>query len=223
MPFAIPITDIPASDEGVALLDVANGCDGGSLTIFGNSIVELSLTSGPWADPANSPGPWHPVGPGLYPITGGTPGAGAARGQLLYGIRARQLAGSNPSVTPRAYGVAFQPGEARLTPSASIAGSLSASGTVTTGGSAITGWVRSDGVILGGTGFTVNHTGTGRYTVTYDTPFASTPLLLLTSDGNFASIFSVSESNALANIGINAVVGGAALDGNFWFEAKELT
>ncbi|MDE2469326.1 MAG: hypothetical protein KGL35_11430 [Bradyrhizobium sp.] len=50
----------------------------------------------------------------------------------------------------------------------------------------ITGQVSSTGTILAGTGFTVNHTGTGQYTITFATPFAAPPIGFATAVSNQA-------------------------------------
>jgi hypothetical protein len=45
----------------------------------------------------------------------------------------------------------------------------------------VTGIIAADGSTVAGTGFTVTHPGPGRYTVTYTTPFATQPTVLLTA------------------------------------------
>lgn len=44
----------------------------------------------------------------------------------------------------------------------------------------LTGLVNADGTIAGGTGFTVNHSSTGTYAVTFTTAFAAAPTVLVT-------------------------------------------
>ena len=67
----------------------------------------------------------------------------------------------------------FYPSEPAIT--------LNGSGVLTVANNQITGIVLHDGTIGGGTGFTVVHTGTGLYTITYTTPFSSTPVVSLTA------------------------------------------
>jgi hypothetical protein len=44
----------------------------------------------------------------------------------------------------------------------------------------ITGNVGPDGQVVDGTGFTVTHLSTGRYLITFTTPFPATPTVLVT-------------------------------------------
>lgn len=47
----------------------------------------------------------------------------------------------------------------------------------------LTGDVNSNGTIAGGTGFTVNHSGTGIYIVSFTNPFSSSPVPVVTPKG----------------------------------------
>lgn len=85
----------------------------------------------------------------------------------------------------------------------------------------ITGRVTGAGVIVAGTGFTVNRTGAGSYTITFTTAFAAVPIVLpelvAVSAGR-----NVQPSGATAN-GVTIITfdvpGGPAVDADFQFLA----
>jgi hypothetical protein len=54
----------------------------------------------------------------------------------------------------------------------------------------VRGAIYGDGSIAAGTGFTVNHLGTGDYVITYDAPFPADPIVMITpaAGGVLASV-----------------------------------
>lgn len=68
--------------------------------------------------------------------------------------------------------------------------------TVTLATTSITARVSGAGAILGGTGFTVTHVGTGHYRITYSTAFAAVPACLAICRNNAALIATLDASVA---------------------------
>ena len=82
--------------------------------------------------------------------------------------------------------------------------------------SIVYGWVASDGTVWHGSGFTSTRTGTGQYTVTYNTSFGGRPAVVFFPDDNLVdwtingnSSFSITVRNA----------SGSAVDSEFSFIA----
>lgn len=75
-------------------------------------------------------------------------------------------------------------------------GQYTALGTSESGMRLVRGQVRNDGVILVGSGFTVSHTGTGAYTVTFSPAFSGAPVVVATVQHGIAQMATVSSPSA---------------------------
>lgn len=96
------------------------------------------------------------------------------------------------------------------------AGGLS---TPSTNPTLLTGIVDSAGTILGGTGFTVVHTGTGVYQINFDTPFSAPPVGLVTLRGlGFFQCVTTSPQMTVTMTNTSA----APTDMGFQFEAQAI-
>lgn len=99
-----------------------------------------------------------------------------------------------------------------------FAGILSATGGISvTGG--LTGIVNANGTIAAGSGFTVNHTGTGVYVITFTNPFTTTPVVLVTpivAVGNAEAFVTAVSPNSVTI----EIFGGAGVDEPFNFIAQ---
>lgn len=85
----------------------------------------------------------------------------------------------------------------------------------------IRGLVREDGVVLQGSGFTATRTAIGRFTITFNTPFASFATVTVTTDALSCGgciVQTAGVSSTAANIVIQ-VVGVGFADANFHFIA----
>ena len=100
-----------------------------------------------------------------------------------------------------------------VVPSNSIQGA-----TVQGGGSnvfnGITGWVKSDGTIRAGTGFTVTYTDTGKYAVTISPALSATPVVVgsATGAGSNSVIFDVHSDPTAAGFTVYTYGAGAGTD-----------
>lgn len=87
----------------------------------------------------------------------------------------------------------------------------------------VTGRVAANGTKLAGTGFSVVHSGTGIYTVTFTTAFSAVPLILLavnpTGDGNMIGFTSATTSSFVVQIDDKS---GTPVDHIFDFWAHEI-
>lgn len=83
---------------------------------------------------------------------------------------------ATPSTPARVNAWAWKDGEPQIVGLTGPAGTLGSGGAVT-GGSVITGIVAANGTVTAGTGFTVNHSGTGIYVISFTTAFTSTPVV----------------------------------------------
>lgn len=93
-----------------------------------------------------------------------------------------------------------------LTPAAGKGLSLDATGRIPTGllPRIVTGIVGSAGSVDAGTGWSVVQNSTGDYTVTFDVPFASLPVVLVSgSDAHGATI--CVETSGVSAAGFNAI------------------
>jgi hypothetical protein len=84
----------------------------------------------------------------------------------------------------------------------------------------VRGTVNSDGTIASGSGFTVNHTGTGVYAVTFTTAFTDTPAVTATAitDG-VTSLDTLASGSFGCGVHAGSIVGGNRADRQFSFIA----
>lgn len=68
-----------------------------------------------------------------------------------------------------------------------------------------TGRVAAAGTISGGTGFTVNKTGTGLYSITFSTPFSAVPIVIATAE----TVPSIVNIDTLTINGFRALITGS--------------
>lgn len=94
----------------------------------------------------------------------------------------------------------------------------------------IMGRVAANGSISAGTGFTINKTATGRYTVTFTSAFSAIPCFLCTcqydaitlSSYMIVNIISISTTTAVLAMNDNSTSNGQARDTGFHFWALEM-
>lgn len=107
-------------------------------------------------------------------------------------------------------------------------GTLTAAGNVVPAGSGLTGLVNANGTVGAGTGFTPVRNAVGNYSVTFTTPFAAPPLILVTvaDPAIGASVDAVIVSGSVTAGGFQVITmnsaTGATRDQPFFFEAKEM-
>jgi hypothetical protein len=90
----------------------------------------------------------------------------------------------------------------------------------------VAGTVTAAGAILLGSGFTVNRTGTGQYTITFDEAFADHPIVTFGAGITVANYAVKLTSRTAAVIAVNTLTIAASpanVDGEFSFCAKAAT
>lgn len=178
---AIPLTTTTNqyTDPGAAVFDFGGTPFQAGYLYVQNASAFVSLKVGNSLGNAD----WQtelPYSPTLIPLLAGeaTPWRRTTGPDLIYGVRARSLATGTPAVV---YGGAFQPGEATSLPSNQLTGTVTPSGGVVPGVSLIngvTGIVTATGAITAGTGFSVVHSGTGVYDITFTPNLSVRPVIV---------------------------------------------
>jgi hypothetical protein len=151
---------------------------GGWLQISNNP-VDVLLTASPIAGPRDE-NQYESLGilPSLVPILAGTD-------EYVVSI---QIRSSNSASPAQVSGNLTAAGRAGLGSGSLLSGTVSPSGSYTpptvVNGILVTGTVDANGAILFGTGFSVVHTAPGRYQITYTTPLAAVPAVLVSPNND---------------------------------------
>lgn len=222
MAVAIPLTSTTDSydNANAAVFDFGGTPFQAGYLYVQNASAFVSLRVGNSLGSAN----WQtelPYSPTLIPLLAGdaTPWRRTTGPDLIYGVRARSLMPGTPAVV---YGGAFQPGEATSLPSNQLTGTVTPGGGIMPGVSMINGITGAvdgpTGTVIAGTGFTVNHSATGTYIVTFTPALSVAPIVL--EDARGGSAISSSHStptNSTVTFFFFTSTTGAPLDADFDF------
>ena len=140
---SIPLTTL--GSDYVTIFSGETGYKSGFLQVY-NGLAELLLQTGPGQGQFVEASP-VPAPPGIFNLAAGDPG-GVRRGDLIFGLQARQYPNTTPTDPVRILGAVYRPGDAQLVPGSAITQTLSATGDVAGGGGgSVTGQI----VMYGGT------------------------------------------------------------------------
>ena len=139
----------------------------------------------------------------------------------IYGIRFRSYDPANPTAVLCTAYFADDP-----TPSGFVSSTGVFTGGTVGGSQLITGYVKSDGTILGGSGYAVLYTGPGAYTITFTAPLSGTPCIVgsATGPGSNSIIFDVHSNPTATGFDVRTYGAGQGtdVDSDFQFIATLL-
>jgi len=172
VPVSLPNTTVadtyPAPGSGGAQIAGTDILDHGYFVVANNSVI-CQYSYG--TEGQSNPSPEFFLATGVYPLSG-------TDVNPINGLRFKNaVAGKAAQV----FGAFFYKNDPTLIAASPFDSQISSSGTVTppvSSGAYISGEL-SQATILAGTGFTASRPGTGQYTVTFNTPFAATPDILI--------------------------------------------